>query len=192
MTRLDDLESLEPSDRDELRAWLEVNHHSSPGVWLAVGKKGGRLTNLRYDDAVEEALAFGWIDSTTRALDDDRFRILFTPRKAKSTWARSNKERVKRLTDAGLMAEAGLAAVATAKANGSWSQLDDIDALIVPTNLTAALSADIEAEKHFGAMSDSAKRQVLYWIASAKRAETRERRITRTVAALREGKSPVG
>ena len=190
MARLDDLEPLEPSDRATLRAWLEVNHGSSPGVWLAVGKKNGQRTTLGYVDAVEEALAFGWIDSTTHALDADRFRILFTPRKPKSTWSRSNKDRVERLTATGHMAEAGLAAVERAKANGSWTFLDDIDALVVPDYLAAALAASPAAEKRFGTMSASAKRLALYWIASAKRPETRSRRIATTVKNAEAGKPP--
>ncbi len=108
------------ADRAELRAWLEHNHASSPGVNLAIGKKGGRATALTYDDAVEEALCFGWIDSTARRLDDDRYTVLFTPRKRGGTWARTNKVRVERLIAEGRMTPAGISVIEAAKADGSW------------------------------------------------------------------------
>jgi uncharacterized protein YdeI (YjbR/CyaY-like superfamily) len=179
---------LEPGNRAELRAWLESNHASSPGVRLAVGKKGNGVTALTYDEAVEEGLCFGWIDSTTRRLDEDRFAVSFTPRKPKSTWARSNKIRVARLIAEGRMTPAGLAAIEVAKANGSWTSLDDIEALVVPEDLATALAAAPVAEAGFAAMSASARRLALHWISSAKRPETRARRIAETVAAAIEGR----
>jgi len=133
---------LELPDRDALRAWLEANHATSPAVRLAIGKKGNSVTALTYEDAVEEGLCFGWIDSTTRRLDADRHTVLFSRRKPHGTWSRSNKERVERLLAQGLMAPAGLAVVEAAKADGSWTSLDDVEALVVPDDLAAALSAD--------------------------------------------------
>jgi uncharacterized protein YdeI (YjbR/CyaY-like superfamily) len=124
MSRLDDLELVEPADREEWGRWLEANHATSTGVWLAVGKKGGTRTRLDYDAAVEEALRFGWIDSVVHAMDADRFRQLFTPRKPRGTWAPSNKRRIERLLAEGRMMPAGLAAIERAKANGSWDLLD--------------------------------------------------------------------
>jgi uncharacterized protein YdeI (YjbR/CyaY-like superfamily) len=125
MGRLETLEQLEPADREEWGRWLEANHASSPGVWLAVGKKGGTRTQLNYEAAVEEALRFGWIDSTVRKLDDDRFRQLYTPRRPRGTWAPSNKRRIARLIAEGRMMPAGLAAIERAQENGSWDLLDD-------------------------------------------------------------------
>jgi len=183
---------LEPRSRHELRAWLAENHAISRGVRLAVGKKGGTVTELSYDDAVEEGLAFGWIDSTARRLDDHRFTVLFTPRKPGSVWARSNKERVARLADAGLMAPAGVAAVDAAKSDGSWDLLNDIDDLVVPEDLKRALSTVPGAAEGFDSLSASLKRMTLYWIAGAKRPETRARRIAETATAAADGRAPRG
>lgn len=134
MSRLDTLEFLEPADREEWGLWLEANHASSPGVWLAVGKKGGTRTQLSYDAAVEEALRFGWIDSTVRAVDADRFRQLYTPRRPRGTWAPSNKRRVEKLLADGRMEPAGLAAIERAKANGSWDLIPDTGPPPAPTD----------------------------------------------------------
>ncbi len=188
--RLEDLPLIEPSSRAEWRQWLAENHASSPGVWLAVGKKGNTITTLTYDDVVEEALCFGWIDSTVRTLDADRFRQLLTPRKRGSVWATSNKERVARLTREGLMQPAGVAVVETARADGSWDLLDDVEALVIPADLAAALDAAPPAADNFAAFSTSVKKLALYWIASAKRPETRARRIAETAAAAAQGRGP--
>lgn len=171
---------VEPAGRAEWRAWLAAHHADSQGVTLAVGKKGASVTTLTYDDAVEEALCFGWIDSTTRALDADRYTILVTPRKRGSVWARSNKERVKRLTAAGLMTPAGQAAIDAAKADGSWTILDEVEAGIVPHDLADALDAAGVAER-FAALTPSVQKMALYRIASAKRPDTRAKRIAETV-----------
>jgi uncharacterized protein YdeI (YjbR/CyaY-like superfamily) len=185
-----DLPLLEPHDRAAWRSWLEANHATSPGVWLAVGKKGNAVTSLTYEDAVEEALCFGWIDSTVNRLDGDRFKQLLTPRRPGSTWSRSNKERVARLIEKGRMTPAGVAPVEAAKADGSWNMLDDVEELIVPPDLAAALEGCPGAAARFEALNDSLKKQLLYWIASAKRPDTRERRVAKTVRAAIEGRAP--
>ena len=188
--RLNDLPLLEPADRAAWSAWLEANHGTSPGVWLAIGKKGNRRTALTYADAVEEAVRFGWIDSTTRRLDEDRFQQLLTPRKPGSTWSQSNKARVERLEAQGLMTPAGRAAVEVAKSNGSWTMLDEIDSLTVPEDLAVALAAAPPAERFFAALSSSQQKMILYWIASAKLPETRAKRITETVQAAGQNRTP--
>lgn len=187
MTQAPHLDLVEPGDRVAWRAWLETNHAGSPGVWLAVGKKGNTRTALTYEEAVEEAVCFGWIDSTTQRLDAARYKQLFTPRKSSSTWSKSNKARVERLIAKGLMTPAGFAAVENAKANGSWNLLDDVDDLIVPDDLAAALEADPQAARHFAAFPDSARKLYLYWIGNAKRPETRARRIAQTVRLVKQG-----
>ncbi len=181
---------IEPQDRAAWRDWLVVNHESSSGIWLAVGKKGNRVTRLSYDDAVEEALCFGWIDSTVNRLDADRFKQLFTPRRPKSTWARTNKERVERLTSAGLMTPAGFAAIEVAKENGSWESIDDVESLTVPEDLATALAANPDAERFFGQLRESRHKLALYWITSAKRSATREKRISAIVEAAAQGRMP--
>jgi len=186
-----DLPLREVRDRSELRSWLEANHASSPGVHLAIGKKGRSATLLTYDDAVEEALAFGWIDSTSHHLDADRHTVLFTRRNRGSQWSRSNKARVARLTDAGLMAPAGRAAVDSAKADGSWTLFDDVEDLVVPDDLAQALRAVPAAAAFFDALPPSQRKLALYWVASAKRPETRSTRVSEVVRAAAEGRRPL-
>ena len=171
------LEQVYARDRAEWRAWLAANHSTSPGIWLVFDKKSSRPDRLAYGDAVEEGLCFGWIDSTVRTLDDARYVQLFTPRKPKSTWSRPNKERVERLIAQGLMMEAGLAAIELAKANGSWTSLDAVDAMVIPDDLGAALRRAKGATNNFAGFSRSARRGYLHWISQAVRPETRALRI---------------
>lgn len=190
MTASDALPLLELGSRAEWRAWLAEHHATSPGVRLAIGKKGNRVTTLSYVDAVEEALCFGWIDSTARRLDADRYTGVMSPRRTGSVWARSNKERVARLTEAGLMEPAGLATVERAKADGSWDLLTNAEDLVIPPDLRDALAARPGAPEGFDSLPRSAQSTALYWITSAKRSETRARRIAETVAAAAEGRPP--
>ena len=177
----DDRPRLEIRSRAEWRAWLAEHHESSSGVWLITFKKN-RGPHVPYDDVVEEALAFGWVDSKGLGVDEDRSSLLMTPRKPKSGWSRPNKLRIEKLTAAGLMAPAGLAAVALAKETGAWTALDDIENLVEPPDLTAALDANPDARRHWDAFPPSARKVLLGWIMSAKRPATRERRVAETVA----------
>ncbi len=173
---------LEVPDAAGWRTWLEQHHDSSPGVALALAKRGrSTVTTLTYEQAMEEALAFGWIDSTAHRLDDHRFIGEFTPRKRGSHWARSNKARVERLLAEGRMAEPGLAKIEAAKRDGSWNALDDVEDLNVPEDLKRALEQNEKARIAFEAMPVYAKKMVLYRIHSAKRPETRARRIEEAV-----------
>ncbi|HSK47415.1 MAG TPA: YdeI/OmpD-associated family protein [Coriobacteriia bacterium] len=189
-SRLEGLPLVEPGSREEWRSWLEEHHSSSTGVWLAIGKKGGSATCLTYDEAVEESLAFGWIDSVTRRMDDHRFKQLMTPRKRGSIWANSNKKRIERLTAEGKMAPAGLAVVEAAQADGSWNALDEAESLVIPDDLAAALAADPEAERNYSAFSESTRKIILYRVWEAKRPETRAKRIAAVVDAARDGRPP--
>jgi len=190
-TRLADLEFVEVPDRAAWRAWLERNHDTSPGIWLGVGKKGGTATTLSYDEAVEEALSFGWIDSTVNRLDEHRFKQLFTRRRPGSTWSPSNKVRVERLIAEGRMTPAGLAPIEAAKADGTWTLLDDVEALVIPDDLASALAENPRADAGFSALNPSAQKMALYWVLSAKRPQTRAARIAATVSAAVGGRSPV-
>jgi uncharacterized protein YdeI (YjbR/CyaY-like superfamily) len=174
-------ERIHPATRRDWRAWLEAHHDTSPGVHVIQWRASTGRPRIPYDDLVEEALCFGWIDGRMNRLDDDRSMIMMTPRKPTSVWARSNKERVERLTADGHMTEAGRRVIETAKANGAWTILDDVDALIVPEDLRAALSVDPVAQRYFDAFPPSAKKMILLWIKSAKRPVTRQRRVTETV-----------
>ena len=126
-------------DRSELRSWLAEHHEDVSGIWLVTWKKGSGHPHVPYDEIVEEALCFGWIDSQPRSLDATRSARLLTKRNPRSNWSRLNKERVERLAAAGLMTPAGLAAVAAAKANGVWTALDDVEDLREPSDLSRAL-----------------------------------------------------
>jgi uncharacterized protein YdeI (YjbR/CyaY-like superfamily) len=166
-----------PFDRAGWRAWLIANHADSSGVHLVSWRTGSGRTSVPYAEAVEEALCVGWIDSVGGKLDDQRGLQWFSPRRPKSGWARSNKERVARLIAEGQMLPAGLAAIDEAKRNGTWTILDDVEKLIVPFDLAAALAANPPAREHWDAFSRSPRRAMLQWIAEAKRPETRAKRI---------------
>src|SRR4051812_32198176 len=171
------LEQVYVPDRGAWRRWLAEHHATSPGIWLVFDKKSSRPERLAYGDAVEEALCYGWIDSTVRTLDDARYVQLMAPRKPKSTWSRSNKVRVERLIAQGLMEAPGLASIERARANGAWESLDAVEALVVPKDLTRALRALPGAAKNFAAFSPSARKGYLHWISQAKRPETRAHRV---------------
>jgi uncharacterized protein YdeI (YjbR/CyaY-like superfamily) len=166
-----------PFDRAGWRAWLIDNHATSRGVYLVSWRRGSGRASVSYEEAVEEALCVGWIDSSGRTLDDERSIQWFAPRRARSAWARSNKERVARLTATGQMLPAGLAAVEEAKRSGTWSMLDDVEKLIVPDDLAVALAAAPPARTNWDAFSASARRAMLEWVVQARRPETRAKRI---------------
>ncbi|MBM4248665.1 MAG: hypothetical protein FJ149_04400 [Euryarchaeota archaeon] len=184
----DPIELIEPPDRRSWRAWLERNHRTRKAVCLILSKKGAARPTVTYGEAMEEAIAFGWIDSRGNRLDRDRFKLIFTPRKPGGVWAPSNKARVARLAKAGLMAPAGLAAVARAKRDGSWSFYDDIERLRYPEDLKRALAASKRASQFFDGSGMTYRKQALYWIASAKRPETREKRIAKVARLAAAGK----
>jgi uncharacterized protein YdeI (YjbR/CyaY-like superfamily) len=177
----DEAELVQPATRAEWRRWLERNHARRTGVWFVSWRTHTGKRRVEYDDAVEEALCFGWIDSQARTIDEERSAVWMSPRKPGSGWSRSNKERIARLERAGLLAPPGIAAVEVAKANGSWTLLDSVEALEEPGDLARALDAEPAARRHFDAFPPSARKQILYWIASAKRDETRRRRIEEAV-----------
>ena len=149
MGKLDELERIGAPDRASWRRWLKENHEGSPGVWLVYFKKASGKPSVSYDEAVEEALCFGWIDSLVNSLDEERYMQVYTPRKRGSVWSKPNKERVARVVAAGLMTEAGLAKIEAAKADGSWSLLDPVDALLEPEDLKAALDSNPDARAAF-------------------------------------------
>ena len=177
-----------PLTRAAWRAWLLEHHQTSRGVYLAGWRRASGKIPVDYAEAVEEALCVGWIDSKGGKLDDDRAILWFAPRNPRSGWARSNKERVERLTAAGLMLPAGLAAIEEAKRRGTWTMLDEVEDLVVPDDLAAALEAHPPARTYWDAFSKSSRRMLLEWIRQAKRPETRAKRIeeTATLAARNE------
>jgi uncharacterized protein YdeI (YjbR/CyaY-like superfamily) len=184
----DQLEVLYDMDRADWRRWLKRNHERALGVWLVLYKKGSGKSGVTYEEAVEEALCFGWIDSRPNVLDEKRFKLHLSPRKKNSLWSRSNKERSRRLIAQGLMTPAGLSKIEAAKSNGNWDIIDDVEALRVPEDLERALSAHPPAKENFEAFAVSYKKQALWWIKSAKRPETRARRVEETTLLAAENK----
>jgi uncharacterized protein YdeI (YjbR/CyaY-like superfamily) len=149
-------------------------------VWVIGFKKATGKPRVAYDELVEEALCFGWIDSKPNKLDDERSMLWLAPRKRGTGWSRANKERVAKMIRAGSVRPAGLAKVEAARRDGSWSALDAVEALEVPPDLAAALAAHPAAGANFAAFPRSVKRGILEWIAAARRPETRARRVDQT------------
>jgi uncharacterized protein YdeI (YjbR/CyaY-like superfamily) len=172
--------STHPKTRLEWRNWLKENHTRDKGIWLISYKKATGKPRFEYEEAVEEALCFGWIDSKPSKLDEERSLLWFAPRKPGTGWSKLNKERVERLLEQALMMPAGLAKVKTAKQDGSWNALDAIEALEIPPDLEMAFANYAEAKQNFEAFPRSAKRGILEWIATAKRPETRAKRVNET------------
>lgn len=185
----DTLRQIHPKTRAGWRSWLARNHATSEGVWLTYYRASTGRRRLSWEDAVREALCFGWIDSKVQPIDDERYRQVFTPRKPQSGWSAINKAYVAELTEAGLMTEAGRAAVEVAKANGAWSLLDPIEALIVPDDMEAALHRSPAARAAYEALSNQAKRSILYSLYTAKRDDTRSKRLTKALTELEGGGS---
>ncbi|MEU7842136.1 YdeI/OmpD-associated family protein [Micromonospora sp. NPDC049114] len=180
-----ELEELIVTDAGALRAWLSENHATSPGVWLALTKKGGTVTTLTWQHAVDEALCFGWIDGQARKRDEQSSWIRFTPRRARSVWSRRNVENVARLEAEGLMMPAGRAVVEAAKADGRWAAAyappSEAEA---PADLLAAIAAEPAAQAMFDVLTKANRFALIYRLNAVKRAETRERKIGEFVAML--------
>jgi len=183
MSGLDDAPLVQADDRSSWRQWLEANHATARSAWLVMWRRRSGRVGLDYESAVEEALCFGWVDSTAGTVDDERGKLYFAPRKPRSAWAATNKARVERLIAGGRMAPAGLAAIKRAKANGSWAVLDSVERLEVPDDLATALAARPPAADHFAAFPPSARKMLLGWVAQAVRPETRAARISETAEA---------
>lgn len=172
------------------RKWLDKNHEKGQAVWLVFhNKKSGRKT-ITWSEAVDEALCYGWIDSKKVKVDEHTAHQFFSKRKAKSTWSQINKEKVERLIAAGLMRPAGYASIETAKQNGSWTILDDIEALVLPEDLEAALEHHKGAKDFFTGLSKSVQKMMLYWVKSARQEATRQRRIREIAEHAGKGKKP--
>jgi uncharacterized protein YdeI (YjbR/CyaY-like superfamily) len=170
---MSELPRIRPKSRKAWRDWLDRNHASSTGVWLVYAKKHSRLPSLTYNDAVEEALCFGWIDSRINPIDETFYMQMFTPRKPKSAWSALNKARVERMRAAGLMTPAGLAAVKSAKSSGAWDASKHVEELTFPPDLERAIEANPDASRNWVTYSASRRKGVLYRLAGAKRPETR-------------------
>lgn len=192
MSALDDAPLVHADDRATWRAWLEANHAGTKGAWLVTWRQRSGRAGLDYEAAAEEALCFGWVDSTAGRIDDDRGKLYFAPRKPRSGWAATNKARIERLLADGRMAPAGMAAIDRAKENGTWEILDSVERLEVPGDLAAALAAMPSAALNFDAFPPSARKQLLAWVAFAVRPETRAERVRRIVVAAARNERALG
>ena len=181
-----------PRDLAAWRAWLATNHDTAHGVWVVSWRKASGRDALPYDALVEEALCFGWIDSTVNVLDDARGLQLMTPRKPKSGWSRRNRERVVALESQGRMTDAGRRAVEAAKSNGWWSIYDSVEDLIEPADLAEALDASPGARSAWDGFPASARKQMLWWVLRAGRLATRASRIAAIVTEAEHGRRAVG
>jgi uncharacterized protein YdeI (YjbR/CyaY-like superfamily) len=183
---------LQVKDRAGWRAWLEKHHAAEKEVWLVLYKKHLARPGLSLDDAVEEALCFGWIDGKLRRIDDQKHVLRFTPRRRGSIWSESNKARVQRMIEQGRMTQAGLVKVTEARENGEWdraAQREDVT--VIPPGLGAALQANGMTPADFEKLVPSLRKQYLHWINSARTDSTRQKRIAETVRLVEAKKRPV-
>jgi uncharacterized protein YdeI (YjbR/CyaY-like superfamily) len=177
-------------DREAWRAWLAKNYAREAELWVVLYKKNSGKPTVSYDEAVEEALCFGWIDGLTKGIDEEKFAQRFSPRREKSIWSESNKQRVAKMIEQGRMTEAGLEKINHAKANGEWDKTRDErqNANNIPADIARALKSDATAHQNFERLAPSRKRMFLGWIADAKLAATRQRRIAKTIELLKANK----
>lgn len=179
-----------PDSRAAWRQWLEDHHASEQAVWLVYYKVAAQVASVSANEAVDEALCFGWTGSTPKVLDQDRYIQCFSKRKAESHWSKKHKERVARLIRLNLMARAGMDSVAVARRNGSWFLSDDADKLIVPWDLLMALNERRGAMAFFQEQPRLVKQEILHWVGRAQTPDTRQQRITGIAKAAAKGMVP--
>lgn len=183
--------SLYFTERESWRAWLMANHSTAREIWLLFYKKHTKKPCLPYEEAVEEALCFGWIDGRLQRLDEERHIQRYSPRRPDSIWSDNNKERVRRMLEAGRMTEAGLALVEAGKTSGRWYESTATPKRFrTPSDLVRALKDDQEAYGNFKKFSPSTRHHYIYWVKSSKKPETRMRRIRQVVERARQNKRP--
>jgi len=179
------------ASRDKWHNWLAAHHSTEKELWLIIYKRHIGKPGLSYQEALDEALCFGWIDGTLKRIDDEKHMIRFSPRRSRSIWSKANRGRAERLIAEGRMTGAGLAMIEQAKKNGEWyRELSNDEGAIVPPDLTESLKSNKKARKNFENFPPSLQEQFIYWITSAKRAETRTKRILETVARAERNERP--
>lgn len=167
--------------RADWRKWLDKNGATEKSAWLIIYQKGKEKTSVNYNDAVEEALCYGWIDSVANKRDADSFYLYFAKRKPASKWSKLNRERVEKLEAQGLIMPAGKAMIDLAKKSGTWDALKEVENLTIPPDMQKLFEKNKTAQANFQAFPPSTIRGILEWILNAKRHETRLKRITETV-----------
>lgn len=176
------------ADRNKWRAWLEKHHDTEKEIWLVYYKKHTNHPSIPYDDAVEEALCFGWIDSTVKRIDEDRYAQKFTPRKDASNWSEPNRRRVRKLIKEGKMTEAGLAKINAEILDESQDPKPRSKDVVVPERFKQALMKNKKAWENFNNLAPSYRRNYILWVTDAKKEETRLKRLKEAVALLEQNK----
>ncbi|MDR6525319.1 uncharacterized protein YdeI (YjbR/CyaY-like superfamily) [Chryseobacterium rhizosphaerae] len=170
-----------PQSQADWRQWLEKNHQSSQSVWLVCYTKKSNVPSLSWSEAVDEALCFGWIDSTRKKINDISFMQFFAKRKPKSNWSKINKEKIQQLIDSKRMTKQGYESVEIAKQNGYWTILDEIEEVIIPNDLEMAFEKHNGSKDYFLSLSKSTRKIILGWIILVRKQETRQKRIEEVV-----------
>ena len=176
-----EIETFYPTNRQEWRQWLLENHNKKQSIWLVHYNKKSNMPSVSWSEAVDEALCFGWIDSTRKSLDNDMFIQFFTKRKPRSVWSKINKEKIERLKQEGLLMPAGLESISIAQQNGTWNILDDVEELEISEDLEMEFNTREGSKEYFLSLSKSVRKSMLQWIKLAKRPETRQKRIVELV-----------
>lgn len=185
-----EIEIFYPTNQKEWRLWLAKNHLQKDAVWVVFYKQKAGKPTLKWSNAVDEALCFGWIDSVKKTLDEERSIQFFSKRKPQSTWSKINKDKVQKLIDTKQITKAGLQTIETAKQNGSWTILDEVEKLIIPKDLETELKTKVNSMDFFLSLSRSTRKAMLQWLVLAKREETRQKRIIEIVKNAEQGKKP--
>jgi len=179
-----------PENKEDWRDWLRANHLIEDSIWLIYRKKDAPNPNLNWSEAVDQALCFGWVDSISKPIDKETYMQYFTKRKPKSQWSKINKDKVQTLMKEGLMEQAGMHSIEIAKENGSWTFLDEVEALVIPEDLNIELKMHKDSMQYFDGLSKSIKKALLYWVHSAKKIETRQKRIIEIVENAGQNRKP--
>ena len=185
-----EIETYCPGSRADWRKWLAENHQSKPSIWLVYFKRSTKIASLSWSEAVDEALCFGWIDSTKKTIDKERYMQYFCKRKPTSMWSRINKEKVAKLIQDNQMTKSGFDSIEIAKQNGTWAMMDDVENLIIPEDLKLALNENGSSMAFFQRQSKSTKKLLLHWVVTAKRKETRKKRIEEIARSAATGVKP--
>lgn len=184
------LETFYPKSKKHWRQWLQKNHAKKQSVWVICYRKDAGVPTISWSDAVDEALCFGWIDSTSRPIDHEKFMRYFCRRKPTSIWSKINKTKVKALVDAGLMMPAGMMSIEVAQQNGSWTLMDTVEELEIPKDLEKEFRSLPGSKKFFESLTRSVKKSMLQWVVLAKKPETRKKRIGELAALASRGLKP--
>jgi len=185
-----EVEIFYPTSQTMWRKWLQENHNSKQAVWLVFYNKKSEIKSITWSEAVDEALCFGWIDSKKISIDKETSHQFFCKRKPKSTWSKINKNKVEKLIEQGLMTEEGYASIETAKQNGSWKILDEVEELIISADLEAEFANNENAKNNFLGFSKSVRKLILSWLVFARTYETRQKRITEIIESAEQNLKP--